>query len=209
MIAKQFYPAILLTMIFAVFTGIVFPLLVWGLGQTLFPYQANGSLTTKEGKNIGSEIIGQAFHSARYFHSRPSAAGGGYDPLGSGGTNLGPTSQKLFSGFADDPQTANTDESYQGVTTLAKVYRETNGLAVNTPLPTDAVTRSGSGLDPHISPLNARLQTARVARERGMAITEVEVLVKETTENRFLTLFGEPRVNVLRLNLALDHLQNK
>ncbi len=204
MIKAQFIPAILLTLLLTVFTGFVFPLVVWALGQIAFPYQANGSLLEKDGKKVGSEIIGQNFSSARYFHPRPSAAGAGYDPLISGGTNLGPTSKKLFEGIADDPSTTEVDETYQGVAGLAKAYREENGLAADVLLPVDAVTRSSSGLDPHISLQNAQLQKNRVARERALPVEQVEALIAQASKERFLGIFGEKTVNVLELNLALD-----
>ncbi len=205
MIRSQFYPAISLTLLFTVLTGLVFPGVIWALGQLLFPYQANGSLVVKDGKVLGSEIIGQNFSSPRYFHPRPSAAGSGYDPLSSSGTNLGPTSKKLIAGIEDDASTADTDESYAGVKQLVLAYRLENGLGKDVLVPVDAVTRSASGLDPHISPQNARLQAGRIAHERALSIDKVLSLVNEHTSGRFLGIFGEPRVNVLMLNLALDH----
>ncbi len=194
---------------FTLSAGFLFPAVIWGFGQILFSYQANGSLIKEGNKIIGSEIIGQQFVSPKYFHPRPSAAGSGYDPLGSSGTNLGPTSKKLIVGFPDDPETPDTDESYLGVQGLAKAYREENGLKEDHLVPVDAVTRSGSGLDPHISPQNALLQASRVARERGIDIETVNELIKQSTAGRFLGLFGETRVNVLSLNLALDRFQRK
>ena len=204
MIRTHIVPAILMTIICVIFTGFLFPALIWVLGQTIFPAQANGSLITRNGTQVGSEIIGQNLSALEYFHPRPSAAGAGYDPLASGGTNLGPTSKKLFVGIADDAQTAEVDETYVGVEGLAKAYRELNGLSSSELLPADAVTRSASGLDPHISPRNALLQAARVAQARGLSKEKVQALVGDFVEGRFLGVFGEPRVNVLQLNLALD-----
>lgn len=204
MIRTQIFPAVILTAILTILTGFVFPLVVWGISQICFPYQANGSFVVQNGRAVGSAIIGQSFHSPRYFHPRSSAAGAGYDPLNSGGTNLGPTSKKLFAGLPDNPETPDTDESYFGVETLANMYRMQNGLPPNARIPADAVTRSASGLDPHISPKNAYLQAARVARERKLTKEEIIAFIETVKEERFLGIFGEPRVNVLRLNLLLD-----
>lgn len=204
MIKAQIYPAIAVTLLYTLLTGLLFPLAIWAIAQVAFPYQANGSFVEKDGKIVGSELIGQNFAAARYFHPRPSAAGSGYDAMSSSGTNLGPTSKKLFSGIANDPSTPDVDESYAGVGDLAKAYRQENNLPTSTMLPVDAVTRSASGLDPHITPQNARLQAARVAREQNLDLAKVMALIDSNTEDRFLGLFGEPRVNVLKLNLALE-----
>lgn len=171
--------------VFSVSLGILYPLAVWAVGQALFPHQANGSLIEKDGRVVGSELIGQTFTSASYFHSRPSAAGNGYDAGASGGSNLGPTSQKLIN----------------RITTDAETLQEENP---NSKVPADLVTTSGSGLDPHISPAAAEFQIPRVAKERGMTPAQVGDLVKKFTQGREFGLFGEPRVNVLLLNLALD-----
>ena len=204
---KSLRTATILTVTFILLAGIVFPTAIWGLGQLLFPYQANGSLIyDSAGHLIGSEIIGQPFVTAKYFHPRPSAAGNGYDAANSGGTNLGPTSSKLFSGTKDDPTTPDVDESFTGVDDLAKAYRQENGLAADAVIPVDAVTRSASGLDPHITPKNAAFQAPRISKERNIDLQKVTNLIQEMTESRFLGLFGEPRVNVLKLNLALDKL---
>lgn len=163
------------------------------MARPLFPHQAAGSLVRRGDAVVGSELIGQGFAGPGYFHPRPSAAGSGYDAASSGGTNLGPNSPKLG------------DE----VRELTATYRRVNGLAADVPLPADAVTRSGSGLDPHISPANAELQVARVARERGLPADEVRRLVAEHTRGRQLGFLGEPRVAVLPLNDALDHLATR
>jgi K+-transporting ATPase ATPase C chain len=205
---KHLRPAVLLTLFFVVVTGIAFPVAVWAIGQVAFPDQARGSmLRDAHGQVIGSRLIGQAFSKPRYFHPRPSAAGAGYDAANSSGTNLGPTSDKLVHGLEDDPATKDVDESYAGFTALAAAYRQENGLASDALIPADAATRSASGLDPEISPDNAQLQAARVARERKLAPERVRQLVTAHTRGRTLGLFGEPRVNVLELNLALDALE--
>lgn len=202
---KLIRPAIMLVLAFVVVTGFIFPAVIWGIGQAVFPHQANGSLIKDaKGNVVGSELIGQNFAKPEYFHPRPSAAGSGYDANNSSGTNLGPTSDKLINGIADDPATKDTDETYLGIKQLAEQYRKENGLAADALLPADAVTRSGSGLDPHISPENAILQANRVAQARGMNVEDVKKLIEENTEGRFAGIYGDPRVNVLKLNLALD-----
>lgn len=202
---KQLRPALVLTLFFVVVTGLAFPLVVWAIGQAAFPQQARGSLLhDAQGQAIGSALIGQTFTRPEYFHPRPSAAGAGYDAASSSGTNLGPTSDKLVNGVADDPSTTDVDESYAGFVQLAAQYRAENGLAPDALVPADAVTRSGSGLDPDISPANAALQVARVAKARGLTPERVRQLVAAHTEGRTLGLFGEPRVHVLPLNIALQ-----
>jgi len=197
--------AALLTVFFVVLTGLAFPAVVWAVGRVAFPSQAGGSLITDaKGQVVGSALLGQSFTRPEYFHPRPSAAGAGYDAASSGGTNLGPTSDKLINGVKDDPATKDVDETFPGVRDLAKAYREENGLAPDATIPADAATRSGSGLDPDISPGNAELQVARVAKARGLDAERVKQLVAENTTGRTLGVFGEPRVNVLKLNLALD-----
>jgi K+-transporting ATPase ATPase C chain len=162
-----------------------------GLGQVLFPNQANGSLVRDSSGNvIGSALLAQGFTQPQYFHPRPSAAGtDGYDPTSSGASNLGPTSQKLIDSVRD----------------RADAYRSENGLAADAQVPVDAVTASASGLDPDISPANALLQVGRVASARGLSADQVRNLVNQYTEGRTLFILGEPRVNVLKLNLALDN----
>jgi K+-transporting ATPase ATPase C chain len=185
-ITKQIYPAILITVVLTLLLGVVYPLAVTGLANLFFKDKAQGSLIEKDGKIIGSRLIGQAFTGPGYFHSRPSAAGTGYDATASGGTNLGPTSQKLF------------DENIK--TTVEAAHSENPG----SPIPIDLVTSSASGLDPHITPAAAEFQVPRIARERGVSQDEVRRLVREHTEGRQFFILGEPRVNVLELNLALD-----
>jgi len=202
---RQLKPALLSVLVLTVLCGVLFPAVVTTLAQAFFRRQANGSTVEQGGRIVGSELIGQGFSAPGYFHPRPSAAGAGYDASASSGTNLGPTSDKLIHGVhrnltggADDPG------NFDGIRDLAAAYRSENGLAGDTPLPADAVTRSASGLDPHISPVNAELQTARVARVRGLSEAAVRRLVKENTQGRQFGILGEPRVNVLKLNLALD-----
>ena len=175
----------------AVIIGGLYPLAVWVVSQGLFPARANGSLIVREGKVIGSSLIGQNFAGAKYFHPRPSAAGSGYDAGASSGSNLGPLSKTL----ADN------------VRGRVEAYRAENGLAADAQAPADAVTASASGLDPHISPANAELQIPRVAKARGMSETALREQVKAFTRGRDLGILGEPGVNVLLLNLALDDLE--
>jgi len=190
MLKHQWRPAIAITVVLMVITGVLYPGLVTALAELLFPHQANGSLVTVNGQVIGSELIGQQFARAEYFHARPSAAGGGYDDTLSAGTNLGPTSAKL----------ADTLIA-QAVDSEVKLDH-----AVKGGIPSDLVTSSGSGLDPDISPASAELQVPRIARERGLTEARVRSLVARHTEGRTLGLLGDPRVNVLALNLALDSL---
>jgi len=199
-------PAILLTLIFVALAGFVFPGIIWGVGQAVFPNQANGSmLKDAKGNVIGSALIGQNFAKPEYFHPRPSAAGSGYDAANSGGTNLGPTSDKLLNSIHRKlPDGKNDPGKFDGIKYLAEAYRKENGLAADTPIPADAATRSASGLDPHISPENARVQLKRVADSRHIPREQVQKLILQNTDGPFLGIFGEPGVNVLKLNLALD-----
>jgi K+-transporting ATPase ATPase C chain len=167
----------------------VYPLVVWVISQGLFPYEADGSLIQRGGTIVGSELIAQNFSSPKYFHPRPSAAGeAGYDAGNSSGSNLGPLSKKLV----------------DAVKERIEAYRAENGLPPEALVPADAVTASGSGLDPHISLKNAILQAPRVAQARGIGADALEKTIRAHTEDRGLGIFGEPRVNVLKLNLALD-----
>lgn len=191
---EQIRPAILSVLVLTLLTGCAFPLLLAAIGRPLFRRQANGSLVTRGGVVIGSEFIGQEFSRPEYFQSRPSAAGNGFDGTSSGGTNLGPNNPKLKNGAAD----------FRGIRQLAEEYRKHNGLAPDTPIPIDAVTRSGSGLDPHITPANAALQVPRVARARGANEEAVRRLVANHTKGPQLGFLGNARVSVLGLNLALD-----
>ena len=177
------------TLIFALICCGAYPLVVYGISQAAFRDQANGSLIKDASGNVvGSRLLGQQFTADKYFHSRPSAAGGGYDATSSGGSNLGPTSKKLADSIAQ--KTAD--------------YRTQNNLATNAPVPADAVTASGSGLDPHISLRNAELQAPRVAATRKIAPDLVKALIRTSTESADLGILGDPGVNVLKLNLALD-----
>lgn len=183
----------------------IYPAVVWGLSQAIFSHKANGSLIYSADGNtvIGSELLGQSFAGDNYFQPRPSAAGSGYDPSSTSGTNLGPTSDKLLNGVANDPAT-EADESFAGVKQLAEAYRKTNGLAADAIVPADAVTRSASGVDPHISPANAKLQAARVAKARGMAEADVLKAIEHCTDGPGIGFLGDAGVNVLKLNLELD-----
>lgn len=182
---KDLLTSILLVLVFTVILGIAYPMAVWGVSQVIFPYRANGSLIVKDGKVVGSELVGQNFTSPEYFHSRPSAAGAGYDAASSSGSNLGPTSQRLIDRVTADAETHTAENPHA-------------------PVPADLVTTSGSGLDPHISPAAAEFQVPRVARERGLSEDAVRQLVSRFTEGRTFGFLGEPRVNVLLLNLELD-----
>jgi K+-transporting ATPase ATPase C chain len=201
---EQLRPALLSVLILTLSTGALFPLTLFVLVRPFFPEQINGSLLTRDGLIIGSALIGQNSTGAGYFHPRPSAAGAGYDAAASGGTNLGPANPKLKDGAADDPKTADADESFAGIRQLAEEYRKQNGLAAHVAVPIDAVTRSSSGLDPHISPANAALQVARVSHARRFSPDVVRSLVARHTQGRQLGFLGEPRVTVLPLNLELD-----
>jgi K+-transporting ATPase ATPase C chain len=201
---EQLWPALASVLSLTLLTGGIFPLALFILATPLFPSQTGGSLVARDGVIIGSDLIGQNFASPAYFHPRPSAAGTGYDASSSGGTNLRPANPKLKDGATDDPKTAGVDESFAGIRQLTEEYRKHNGLAPDAAVPIDAVTRSGSGLDPHISPANAALQIARVSRVRRLSTEVVRSLVARHTQGRQLGFLGEPRVAVLPLNLELD-----
>jgi len=191
-IISELRPAIMATLVLAAVTCGAYPLLVTGIAQTAFKKQAAGSLITdKDGKDIGSALLGQNFTTDPYFHPRPSAAGAGYDAASSSGSNLGPTSQKL----------------HDAIKERIAAYRTQNSLAADATVPADAVTASGSGLDPHISVTNAELQAARVAKARNLSVEKVKELITARTTKPDLGIFGDAGVNVLQLNLALDALK--
>lgn len=187
---RQLLPALVMVGVFTILTGLVYPMAVTGLAQAAFPDKAEGSLVRQDGAVVGSRWIGQPFAEPRYFHPRPSAAGDGYDAAASSGSNKGPTNEEFLAEVAG----------------RAAAYRDENGLAEDAAVPVDAVTASASGLDPDISVANARLQARRVAAARGLPIQRVLGLVDDHTSGRGLGFLGEPAVNVLELNLALDRL---
>jgi len=190
------------TLVTLVLTGIAYPLAVTA-GAQLFPYRANGSMVVDDkGREVGSELIGQAFADPAYLHGRPSNAN--YDASSSGGTNLGTTSAKLRDGMVDDPSTKDVDESFTGVRQLAAQFRADNGLLPDAEVPADAVSRSASGLDPDVSPETATAQASRIARARNVTPDRVLAVIVDHSEGRELGFLGEPRVNVLAVNLALD-----
>jgi potassium-transporting ATPase KdpC subunit len=238
---KELKTGFLMMTVMTLITGLAYPGLVTAIAQAVFPDQANGSLVSVNGLVVGSRLLGQNFTRPEYFHPRPSAAGAnGYDPTASGGTNLGPTSAKLFNGTTklddkrrevvdfdgikarivhycvdndvafDSSQPLDAFKDAQGNlddVTLIKAFNDGKSPLVftpRTPIPADAVTGSASGLDPHISPRNAEMQTARVAKTRGVAVEQVSAIVARHTDDRTLGFLGEPAVNVLELNLALD-----
>jgi potassium-transporting ATPase KdpC subunit len=187
MIRAQLRPATIVTLVLCVLTGAIYPAVVTAIAQLVFPHQANGSLITANGRVVGSALIGQPFSRPEYFHPRPSSAGAGYDPTASGGSNKGPTDRKLADTLIAQSVIAVREED------------DAHG-----PVPSDMVTRSGSGLDPHISPANAALQVARVARARGVDEAVIRAILARHIEGPQFGLFGDPRVNVLVLNLDLD-----
>lgn len=186
--SKVIKNSFLMIVIMTLLLGIIYPLLVTGIAQLLFPRQANGSIIYHKGKAVGSELIGQPFSRPGYFHGRPSAAGGGYDAAASSGSNLGPTNPELLYRIAQQE----------------KMVRSENKLAENQKIPADILTASGSGLDPHISPQAAYLQCERVAAARKVPGDKVKAVLVKQIESREYGILGEPRVNVLQLNLALD-----
>lgn len=237
---KEIGPGFRLTLAFTVVTGLVYPAVMTGLSELIFPAKANGSLVTVNGKVVGSSLIGQSFARPEYFHPRPSSAGSGYDATASSGSNLGPTSAKLMHGTtATDDQNKETI-SFDGINLRVVRYCVENDLpyessvpldqfkdaqgnlddlklvkafnddkaplkfAAKAPIPSDSVTASASGLDPHISPANAELQAARIAKARGVDPEKVKALIPQYTDRADLGFLGEPRVNVLMLNIAMD-----
>jgi K+-transporting ATPase ATPase C chain len=187
---RQLRPALTGLLALTVLCGILYPLAVLGVGQAFFGTAANGSIAhDAKGRVVGSRLLGQSFAGPKWFHPRPSEAGDGYDATASAGSNLGPTNPKLLRAVRD----------------RAAAYRKDNGLAADAMVPVDAVTASGSGLDPHISVANARIQAPRVARARGLALATVTRLIDKHTDGRSLGFLGEPGVNVLELNLALEN----
>jgi K+-transporting ATPase ATPase C chain len=187
---KNLITALLMTLVTTILFGLLFPLLITGLAQVLFPKQANGELLTKNGRVVGSRLIGQTFSSPGYFHSRPSSAGTGYDAGNSSGSNLGPTNQALVARVQGDAD---------------RLQAENPGTAI----PMDLLTTSGSGLDPHISPEAAEFQVPRIAKERGLSEDVVRETIRQHTESRQFGFLGEARVNVLELNLSLDEISPK
>jgi K+-transporting ATPase ATPase C chain len=187
---KHLITAFLMTIATTVLLGVLYPLLITALAQVLFKDKANGQLITRNGQAIGSRIIAQPFTSAKYFHPRPSNAGNGYDAANSGGTDYAPTNQKLIDRVQADAKSLHEENPAQ-------------------PIPVDLVTTSASGLDPEISPAAAEFQVPRVARERGLPESTIRDLIQKHTDQRDLGLLGEPRVNVLELNLALDDMTQK
>jgi potassium-transporting ATPase KdpC subunit len=186
---KHLVPAVLFTIVSVIIFGLIYPLVMTGIAQLAFPWQANGEMIYVNGKPVGSAIIGQLWTKPQYFHGRPSAAGKGYDPTNTGATNLGPTSKKLI-------------DSTQA--TIAALKKENPDATI--PVPMDLVTSSGSGLDPDISPEGAYYQAPRVAKARHLPVAEIDALIAKMIQGRTFGILGEPRVNVLRLNLALDNL---
>ncbi len=222
-------PAIAMTILFTIITGLIYPGIITGIAQLIFPYQANGSLHTVNGKVIGSDLIGQYWTSSKYFHGRPSATSNPngtpapYEGDNSAPSNIGPTNGSLINGngtqvtvTAGTPVPANATPvagqkntyyipgTYAGVKNYADQFRQQNNLAANTPLPSDIVTASASGLDPDISIEAANLQVNRIAQVRGLSVSQVQNIVNNHIHGRFLGIFGEPYINVLELNLALD-----
>jgi K+-transporting ATPase ATPase C chain len=237
---KELGPGLRMMVVMTVLTGFIYPAIVTGLSQVLFRDQANGSLIVSNGQVVGSHLIGQNFKKPEYFQPRPSAAGSGYDPTASSGSNLGPTSAKLMNGATKKDDKGNEVVDFDGIQDRVVHYCIDNGIAYESsvpldrfkdtrgdlddvklikafnddktplvfrakaPIPADAVTASSSGLDPHISPRNAEMQAPRIAKARGIPVQQVLELMAQHTEGRDLGFLGEPRVNVLESNLALD-----
>jgi K+-transporting ATPase ATPase C chain len=237
---KELGPGFRLTLVFTVLTGLLYPAIMTGISQLIFPRQSNGSLVQVNGKIVGSSLIGQNFSKPEYFHPRPSAAGSGYDATASSGSNLGPTSAKLLRGTTKMDDKNNEVVDYDGINLRVVHYCLDNNIpyessvpldkfkdakgelddvklikafnddknplvfSAKAPIPPDAVTASASGLDPHISPANAEAQAERVAKARNVSVDQVKQVIGQATESADLSFLGEPRVNVLMLNVALD-----
>jgi len=237
---KELGPGLRLTIIFTVLTGLLYPAVMTGVSELIFPKQANGSLITVNGKVVGSALIGQPFAKPEYFHPRPSAAGNGYDATASGGSNLGPTSAKLLRGTIKMDDKKNEIVDFDGINLrivhycvdndipyessvpldqfkdshgdlddvkLIKAFNDDKApllFSAKAPIPPDAVTASASGLDPQISPANAEAQASRIAKARGVSADQVKQLIPQSTDRADLGFLGEPRVNVLMLNIAVD-----
>jgi len=237
---KELGPGLRLTLIFTVLTGLLYPAVMTGVSELIFPKQANGSLVTVGGKIVGSSLIGQPFAKPEYFHPRPSSAGNGYDATASSGSNLGPTSAKLLHGTTKMDDKNNEVVDFDGISLRVVHYCVDNNIPYESsapldqfkdsrgdlddvklikafnddktpllftpksPIPQDAVTASASGLDPHISPANAETQAARIAKARGVSADQLKQLIPQFTDRADLGFLGEPRVNVLMLNIALD-----
>lgn len=237
---KELRSGLRLTIVFTILTGLVYPIVMTGISEAIFPRQSKGSLVTVNGKVVGSRLIGQPFTKAEYFHPRPSAAGNGYDATQSGASNLGPTSGKLLHGTTKMDDKKNEVVDFDGIDDRIVHYCLDNGIPYESsipldqfkdaqgnlddvklikafnddkaplvftpkaPIPQDAVTASASGLDPHISPANAEIQSARVAKARGVAADQIKQLIPQFTDRADWGFLGEPRVNVLLLNVALD-----
>jgi len=237
---KELGPGLRLTLVFTILTGLIYPAVMTGVSELIFPKQANGSLVTANGKVVGSSLIGQSFSKPEYFHPRPSAAGNGYDASASGATNLGPTSAKLLRGTTKMDDKGKEVVDFDGISLRLLHYCVENGIPYESsrpleqfkdsegnldevklidafndaktplvvtakqPIPQDALTASSSGLDPHISPANAEAQAGRVAKARGISPDQVKPLISQFTDRADWGFFGEPRVNVLLLNMALD-----
>ncbi|MGB7219620.1 MAG: potassium-transporting ATPase subunit C [Vicinamibacterales bacterium] len=237
---KELKPAFMMMVVMTILTGLIYPAVITGIAQVLFPSQANGSLIVQDGKVIGSRLIGQSFTKPEYFQPRPSAAGGGYDPTASAGSNLGPTSAKFINGTTKKDDKGNDVADFLGIKARIVHYCLDNEIAYDSsvpldtfrdaqgnlddaklitafgdekaplvftpkaPIPADAVMASASGLDPHISPANALVQVTRVAKARGVSVEQLQALLAQHTAGRSLGFLGEPAVNVLELNLALD-----
>ena len=237
---KEFGPGFRFALVFTILTGLIYPVVMTGISQVIFPKQANGSLVTVNGKVVGSSLIGQNFSKPEYFHPRPSAAGSGYDATASSGTNLGPTSAKLLRGTTKMDDKKNEVVDFDGISLRTVHYTLDNDIPYESsvpldqfkndkgelddvklikafnddkaplvfkskvPIPADALTGSGSGLDPHISAANAEAQAGRVAKARNVSPDQVKELIAQSTEKADLGFLGEPRVNVLMLNVALD-----